>query len=1291
MINRPGYFVLAVMLLAAMAIIGCNGGDGGASDWAKPTPVTIVSNLRGTVLPPVVGASSASLHPAFALLSLEGTEVYVEEKPEFRTTVASSGSFLLAKLPVGRYHLVAQTLSGTTSYRQRSDLIDLTGKFETQELSSPIPLAIAPYKVKMNVTDIISNNPVYGARLQVWGVNYLISATGDVEIGPLPKGFWPVRVEAAGYRTVILHIGFQELRRAELQVKLTPLSATDKNQAPLVEIEQPFTTIRANESVNLYAAGSDPDGDLISYNWSSSRGGFLQNTGASVVYNAPPSSGSVEITLTGKDSKSATAKAVLRLDVLPGSNIPVNPNNRAPLAATAPFPENLSQNLGTEIVLRWAGSDPDNDPLVYDVLLATQGADLKQIAQNISENSFKVTSLKPNQIYFWQVISRDVYEAISPDVNVWQFKTGDSDNAAPNQPANPVPDDLAFDQLPSLRFTWTGGDPDINDVVTYSFLLGLDPETLELKGTTRKTAFEVEGLELGKTYYWRVVAADDRGKETKSPLWRFNTYSPANQAPGNPVVAYPASGAVGIPADAQIRWIASDPDGDAITADVFIGSEFPLTKVAGNVVGQSYLASTNYRHLTRYYWQVVIKDSRGLTNADSPVWSFTTSDKTNLLPNVPQAITPANQATSVALKPVFSWSGGDPDGDTVVYDFYLDTSLQPDVLKAEDLGETRWQPVVELNPATQYYWRVTAKDSSGGERNSPIFSFITSSGADTTPPTIVSIAPANGATGVSQSSEMRVVFSEPVNQASVLAALTLVPAVQGTWTWENDSSIRFLPTSPWLPGSFNRLQIAATVRDIANNTIGAGANSSFTVTSAIPVPASFRSSGFPITANNGETVRINVPGLISGGKSFALTVASPNAANATVRGSMPGGSVSYTDPGSAFREFEKNLAGREFPTVMSGNSMRASIVVQAAPQINVSESFFIPAYGSVATTTAFPDNVIQATCLGLTDKTAIYVDNLITSPSNTLITEVRKRFEEVVQPRIRDFFGNEPGVGPDGDSRLTILLTDSMADGIAGIFYGVDLFSRNPSDIQLRESNGRKIFYLKYSLTSDITRYGTMAHEFQHMVNYWQKRYYGGSNLYEATWLNEGMSKFAEEVCGYGVLEGDQNTALLIKLSQENFNSLSLTNWSGINSYGLSYLFVKFLSQENRYGTTYRDITRKLVNSALTGTANIESVTGESFSTTLARMAASLYLNRHASVNPQDYGLKGLNLTGTYSGVTLPGFKTVIVPVGGTVALSLAANQFKCFEKTSTGAATTDLEFSPSSGNVKIWSWDQRP
>ncbi|EKD82282.1 MAG: hypothetical protein ACD_39C01389G0001, partial [uncultured bacterium] len=462
----------------------------------------------------------------------------------------------------------------------------------------------------------------------------------------------------------------------------------------------------------------------------------------------------------------------------------------------------------------------------------------------------------------------------------------------------------------------------------------------------------------------------------------------------------------------------------------------------------------------------------------------------------------------------------------------------------------------------------------------------------------------------------------------------------------------------------------------------------FTVVTPVPIPSSHRSSGFPVQADAGTSVKSEVPSLSSGSKSYVLAVASPNSSDFNIQASRDAQPV-ITDPGSAFREFERMAAERTPVDMLISAAIEP--LPQASPQVGVSENFYIPAYGSVATDTAYPNNVISATCVGLTSKTAIYVDDAITSPSNTLVTEVRKRFEEVIQPAVNDYFGQEPAQGPDGESRITILLTDSMKNGILGIFYGVDLSARNPADIQLRESNGRKMLYVTYTEDNDATRYGTMAHEFQHMVNYWQKRLSGGT--YEATWLNEGLSKFAEEVCGYGVLQGDQNTALLIELSQERFNSaapLSLTNWTGLDSYGLSYLFVRFLAQENRYGTTYREVTRALVSSSKTGTANVAAVTGEAFDVTLAKWGLSLYLNRYLSTNSKDYGLAGLNLSGTYSGVTLPGFRPQVITTS-QATIKLPANGVRCCERTSTGAGSTNIEVTSPTGAMKLWFFDQRP
>ncbi|GAB1355328.1 hypothetical protein MASR1M12_40720 [Erysipelotrichia bacterium] len=48
-----------------------------------------------------------------------------------------------------------------------------------------------------------------------------------------------------------------------------------------------------------------------------------------------------------------------------------------------------------------------------------------------------------------------------------------------------------------------------------------------------QTSMQLENLELGKTYFWQIIAADDRGKETAGPIWRFSTHSPANRNPSN--------------------------------------------------------------------------------------------------------------------------------------------------------------------------------------------------------------------------------------------------------------------------------------------------------------------------------------------------------------------------------------------------------------------------------------------------------------------------------------------------------------------------------------------------------------------------------------------------------------------------------------------------------------------------------------------------------------------------------------------------------------------------------------
>lgn len=88
---------------------------------------------------------------------------------------------------------------------------------------------------------------------------------------------------------------------------------------------------------------------------------------------------------------------------------------------------------------------------------------------------------------------------------------------------------------------------------------------------------------------------------------------------------------------------------------------------------------------------------------------------------------------------------------------------------------------------------------------------------------------------------------------------------------------------------------------------------------------------------------------------------------------------------------------------------------------------------------------------------------------------------------------------------------------------------------------------------------GTLAHEFQHLIH-------NDLDSDETTWVNEGMSDYAEVVTGYGVSEGHVS-------AYEEIPYNSLTNWEdqgAINvlaDYGVAFAFTMYL--DDQYGQEF--------------------------------------------------------------------------------------------------------------------------
>ncbi|QCX01446.1 hypothetical protein FGM00_15515 [Aggregatimonas sangjinii] len=97
----------------------------------------------------------------------------------------------------------------------------------------------------------------------------------------------------------------------------------------------------------------------------------------------------------------------------------------------------------------------------------------------------------------------------------------------------------------------------------------------------------------------------------------------------------------------------------------------------------------------------------------------------NQLPTQSVLLSPIADAINVDVKPTFSWEAAtDPDGDTITYEIYADTTARPSKLIGTTT-ETNFETDERLCLLENYNWKVLAKDDRGGETESDSQTFDT--------------------------------------------------------------------------------------------------------------------------------------------------------------------------------------------------------------------------------------------------------------------------------------------------------------------------------------------------------------------------------------------------------------------------------------------------------------------------------------------------------------------------------------------------------------------------------------
>jgi hypothetical protein len=168
---------------------------------------------------------------------------------------------------------------------------------------------------------------------------------------------------------------------------------------------------------------------------------------------------------------------------------------------------------------------------------------------------------------------------------------------------------------------------------------------------------------------------------------------------------------------------------------------------------------------------------------------------------------------------------------------------------------------------------------------------------------------------------------------------------------------------------------------------------------------------------------------------------------------------------------------------------------------------------------------------------AVDVNSPATGLSTADLTAIATEFDDLIFKTDTAWFGAPTDINKDG--RITILYTPEVnkftkkgsGTYIGGFFWGGDLFTpadyaRASPPISCPQTNAQEVFYLlaadpqgvfgdvrTTALVRQSTR-GTIAHEFQHMINQGIRQFNANADPFEVDWLNEGLSHFAEEAVG---------------------------------------------------------------------------------------------------------------------------------------------------------------------------------
>ncbi|MCK4365672.1 MAG: hypothetical protein KAW45_06450 [Thermoplasmatales archaeon] len=303
--------------------------------------------------------------------------------------------------------------------------------------------------------------------------------------------------------------------------------------------------------------------------------------------------------------------------------IKLGPENQPPNTPSDPNPYDGETDVDINADLSWDCSDPDGDPLTYDVYFGIN-SDPPLVSPGQSETTYDPGTMQYSETYYWKIVAEDEHGATN-EGPIWSFTT--HINNFPYEPSNPDPYNGEPDVIVNHLLSWSGGDPD-GDGVSYDVYFGLSSPP-QYEATTDQTYYNPGTMEYSETYYWKIVAEDEHGWITEGDIWSFTTEDPPPNHPPDFSSPVPAEGTTGVPINLEYVSVnINDTEGDAFDWTIEINHNVGSSSGTNEHNGTKTCEITgSLEYSTTYTWHVTAIDPEGSGKTSETTFTFKTEDK----------------------------------------------------------------------------------------------------------------------------------------------------------------------------------------------------------------------------------------------------------------------------------------------------------------------------------------------------------------------------------------------------------------------------------------------------------------------------------------------------------------------------------------------------------------------------------------------------------------------------------------------------------------------------------------